>query len=398
MIAILGIPFSFILILIMTNKYNLSAGMLVGSLTIAITSGLTLVEIGSNVLAALTGATTIELVLMITLVSMIANLMKETQLLENMINSLAELLNSKKLTMVAIPSIVGAMPIIGGALFSAPFVDPVADELEITNKKRAAINMVYRHAWFFIFPFIPGLILASRISDIEVFTLIRSQFVITLTIIIAGYLYFFGFSRQTEGESARDNGYILPLKTFVKSGLPILVSILLPLIFGINFVISLAAGFFLLVIMKIDEINFKLLKNSIRFNIIYAVIGIMIYREFVEYVPALNNLAEGIVDLGLSVTILAIILPVFVGLITGNIAATIGVSMPILLPMIGSDYFSHVLLIYGSSYFGYMFSPVHLCLVLTKEYWEINLNEVYRFFAVPMVAGWVALFALVFIF
>ena len=71
--------------------------------------------------------------------------------------------------------------------------------------------------------------------------------------------------------------------------------------------------------------------------------------------------------------------------LTGVNTAYIAIAFPVLLPLIQHlpNYFYLSLYIYVIGYAGILVSPLHLCLVLTNEYFEASLLEVYRYMADP---------------
>ena len=68
------------------------------------------------------------------------------------------------------------------------------------------------------------------------------------------------------------------------------------------------------------------------------------------------------------------------GLLTGVNQAYIGVAFPLLLPFFGSEVIDLKLIMfaYAVGFVGVLLSPVHLCLLLTKEYFKANWAGIYK--------------------
>jgi hypothetical protein len=67
-----------------------------------------------------------------------------------------------------------------------------------------------------------------------------------------------------------------------------------------------------------------------------------------------------------------------VGVLTGVTSAYIGVGFPVILPLLGTEsltFKAGLLLAFAGGFMGVMASPVHLCLVLTKEYFGASLGK-----------------------
>ncbi|RKX39885.1 MAG: TIGR00529 family membrane protein, partial [Thermotogae bacterium] len=97
-------------------------------------------------------------------------------------------------------------------------------------------------------------------------------------------------------------------------------------------------------------------------------------------------------SLGLNVILVAVILPIVVGMSTGITQTTVGISLPIVLGMGGANL---ALLTYVFSVAGVLLSPVHLCLVLTSQYFNVNFLQVLQKISLPLAitcfVGWLYL-------
>ena len=99
---------------------------------------------------------------------------------------------------------------------------------------------------------------------------------------------------------------------------------------------------------------------------------------------------QGLNQLGVPPLILLVVLPFAIGLMTGIAIAFVGVAFPILLPIFtgGDNLFVYLMLAYASGYCGVLLSPLHLCLVLTKDYFKAELRKVYRILLAPVGVVW----------
>jgi hypothetical protein len=85
---------------------------------------------------------------------------------------------------------------------------------------------------------------------------------------------------------------------------------------------------------------------------------------------------------------------------TGVTIAFVGVAFPILVPIIkgGDNLLVYLMLAYASGYCGVLLSPLHLCLVLTKDYFKAELKKVYRLLYGPVGVVWGIALLIFFIF
>ncbi len=67
---------------------------------------------------------TISVVLATFIIMLLSQLYKETGLVNRLSDSVSKLINNPKIVLAVIPAIIGLLPVAGGALTSAPLVDP----------------------------------------------------------------------------------------------------------------------------------------------------------------------------------------------------------------------------------------------------------------------------------
>lgn len=386
-----GLVIAFIVIVGMIMKrVNLGVAMLSGALVIGLSSP----NIGFQSFFEILGQglfdkTTIELILIVINIGLIANLMDKTGLVDRMIAAMSLLFRKFQVVLSLVPSAMGFLPIPGGAMLSAPMVDSIARDLNLSNSKKMGINLLFRHIWYFVFPFSPGLILAAGLTGYEISQLIGHFFPITIALGGIGFVTLFKNLENPPMERAEKDAKIQAIKDLFLIFLPLIVGIVLPYISSIPFWGALTIGLIILIIYKRDKIEFKMVIQSLEWKLSLGILGIMIFREFVNNLDALHQLAQMTIDAGMPIWLLAILLPGMVGFMTGTTSGAVGITFPLLMPLIGGTNpdMGYVTLMFGSAFFAYYISPVHFCLILTAEYFGTNLKETYRELIWPTLAG-----------
>jgi hypothetical protein len=92
-------------------------------------------------------------------------------------------------------------------------------------------------------------------------------------------------------------------------------------------------------------------------------------------------------------------IPFIMGLLTGLSIAFVGTAYPIIAatfipPEMNGYLLPHAFLFYASGLAGVMLSPVHLCLILTNQYFGSSLKEVYKYLIVIVGLTWLFAFGL----
>jgi integral membrane protein (TIGR00529 family) len=302
--------------------------------------------------------------------------------------------------MAAMPAMIGMLPSPGGAVFSAPMVNEAAGEANITPEQKALINYWYRHIWEYISPLYPGIILAAGITGLSTQTLFIANLPLALSVVGWGVPFCLrGIGRQETAASSQGRGR--ELLTFLAMISPIVMALLLVVIFRVN--APLALGGAVLALYAVQRYTpamiFKNLRESISGKALFLVIGIMIFQEVLRVTGALKGISTFFVTSQMPVYLLLFLIPFIAGVMTGLTVGYIGITFPLLMPLMGSPAPSPglVALAFGAGFAGVMLSPIHLCYVLTCEYFQADIARVYRRLFVPsafvMAAVFIPLFA-----
>ncbi|KAB3534818.1 DUF401 family protein [Alkaliphilus pronyensis] len=166
----------FITLFLVNRKLNIGYSLMVSSFFLAMLNGRSLPQFLNLYKNTLLEPTTLSLGSIIALITVLAYLMDKYFILDRMIIALEKILRSAKATILIAPALMGTLLVSGGALMSCPIVGSLGDRLNIANDKKATINLIFRHALYFVFPLSPAILLASEIGDFRVIDFIKLQF------------------------------------------------------------------------------------------------------------------------------------------------------------------------------------------------------------------------------
>ena len=368
----MGIILAFGLIFGMViRRVNLGLALITGSLVIGVTFGFSaggLVHIFSS---ALRDPLTLELSLIVAFVGILAFCMRETGLTTELIGNLKGTLSSRDL-LAFVPALFGLMPIAGGALISAPYVEETSSGLRIKPEMKSSINMWFRHAWMPILPLEPALILAAMLAGVGLYDLILIQIPVFILYTFVGYL---AFIRPLPIKHLRKKK--CKVQRIFLAISPILMIILLNVL-GIPLPIALAIGIGGVFALRrtSPKKSLSLLGWGIPWGLIFAVVGVMIFRHTILSSNAFNLVFSSLMDAGVPLLLFLTVLPFLFGFILGSPTAAVGIYFPLIFSVIGVDIVT-VSALYLGIFFGYLISPIHFCLVLTISYFKSWLPKVY---------------------
>ncbi|HBK86549.1 MAG TPA: hypothetical protein DDZ53_11010, partial [Firmicutes bacterium] len=237
----IGVAAAFLVIIVLvTRKVALGYALLAGSFIAAISSGFTPWGFLVTSAKTLIQPATLNLVSTLVLISILGSWMKELGILDRMVDALEKVLRSAKLTIMVVPSIMGTLLVTGGAIMAAPMVNSMGDRINLSNERRAAINLLFRHAWYFIFPFAPSFILVKEIANIEIKQLILIQLPLTIVAVVSGYYAWLRDVKEDNGqaEPPTKEDYL----NLLRYTSPLWSSLVLGLGFGVPFQLALLVG------------------------------------------------------------------------------------------------------------------------------------------------------------
>jgi hypothetical protein len=433
-LQLLGVLVAFAVIVILSiKKVSLGKVMCLATIIMALSSGIPLTQSIGLILGSFKDSTTVQLALSVFAIGVFSTIMNETGYLDNMVHGLSGFLGNLKAAIMTVPALVGSMPVLGGAAVSAPLVDKLGDGLGLSPEKKAAANLVFRHGMFFVFPFSPSMILVSNLIGVPVTNLLAKLWPYGVMFWIAGYIFLLrketvqpdqtkilsdsvlDIGLDSEGDFAAESATAIQtsrrskesktqnLAKFLRYGSPLLLALALSLILKLPLWASMAAGVVLALAMAhLEKAGIPSLSTIIKgsnVNQVIAMLWIMAFKEFVTISPVFPALVNSAKDRGIPPATLAVILPILFGYVSASQTTTMGVLVPILVPS-GSSLDAVLYLtsiIYGASFIAYFASPLHLCQVLTCQYYEIDITKVYKLYwpVLAALGGIIMLYAMI---
>lgn len=380
MLTIIGVPVAFIVILLLVRK-KISYGLSIcaGALIIGVFAGFSLQDFVRSGVETLKDKDTLNLTAIIILIGIMGYSFKKTGQINITIEELRKIFGEKML-LATLPAAFGMLPIPGGALMSAPVIEPEANRLGLSPELKTYLNIWFRHTLLLIFPLSSMVILCASLAGVSVYPVILWLLPLFCVSVVVGYLA--GLRPIKTVAHHEGKGSILRALYGLS---PILLVILLNVFFGVSFAVGLFLGVILLFLenrTSLKEVA-HMVKEGFSLQMAVAMVGIMFFRQVINnstVVTEVMNLVEGS-----PLFLLIVFLPLVISLFTGVSLLSIGVSFPLLFPLSPLSPALFAAIMYTSSFTGYLASPLHLCLIVTKEYFNASLLGVYKRF-LPSVA------------
>jgi integral membrane protein (TIGR00529 family) len=182
---------------------------------------------------------------------------------------------------------------------------------------------------------------------------------------------------STDGRPARRETLLL----LARSIWPIVLVLSLSIVLGVDLILSLLLTVALLVLVqRLGPRHLWDLARSMPLGTVPIIVGTMIFRRVLETSGAVEAMSSAFATLGIPLYVIVFAVPLVAGLLTGLAVAAFAIGFPIVLPLCGPDLIASGcgLLAYAGGYVGLLLSPVHLCLALTRVYFQAQWGGVYR--------------------
>jgi len=396
-----------------------------GAAVLALWSGHSPAAIGSIAWEQLSSRENLLLVLIVFEVIWLSSQMSETGVMDDLTEAVRAT-TSKRGAIAALPAMIGLLPMPGGALFSAPLVESCDEEAAISNPRKAQANHWFRHVWEYWWPLYPGVLLAVQISGLEIWQIMLLGLPLTAGSIGFGYLFLLRDIREPENAARAPGGRRLRRLLLLLA--PIIVVVVVyaaaSLVYarlagggagnsGASGYASMAAGLlcailYLQVSRPLDRRRWRRVLLSPRaLNMVLIISAVLIYGAFIKaQLPGggtlVGRMRDEIYALGVPLMVVVMLIPLISGLAMGISVGFVGASFPIVFKLLGADpsfgeVASTAVLAYGFGYMGMLLSPVHVCLVVTSEYFNTRVlpNTVGMLRPAAMMLAWALVLSLV---
>lgn len=365
----LALLFSIAVVLILIRKVNIGLAIFVGS---AILAYLTLGADGFLVmLKSLANPQTIEIVVIVILAFTLGYSMEYFGMLEKVTGGLSE--SFGVYSFLLIPLLIGLLPMPGGALISAVMLRPLTKMYRISPEKATLLNYWFRHVWVTFWPLYPSVIIGAAVVNVDYFHFAAATFPIGVFALTAGLTLTRGMERRFRVSRNLFDSLI--------NLYPIAILLILSVLLRLDLLLALVVAIAAVSIhnrAKLEDFR-EIFRRTVDKKIILLVFAVMVYKSVIQNSGAAESLFTDI-SLGFPAPAAAFLLTLLVGFATGIEMSYSSIALPLLTSFTGSGIVvaKNLMLVIAAGYIGVMLSPMHLCYILTAEYFGTEIGKTYR--------------------
>lgn len=376
---IASIPLIVLMVYMLRKRINMGWIMLVVSGLVILTDGL---SVYSSVLVALhtvsSYKTTISLVVVMYLIILLENIMQEKGMISKIVSDLKQIAGSNRVTASLLSAVIGLLPSLGGARFSCPLVNESVGK-NGSNETKAFVNTWYRHVLMDGFILYPGIILAAAIMNVSIAGLFSRLLAFIAITAVSGII--FGtikikFEKSENIKASREG-----ILSFLLGMSPIIAVIALYMstftITAYSMEISLLTVNIALMIVYKYNIKqlFSAIKKAFILKYIIIIAGVMIFKNILMTSSFMGSLPNWVETLPIPKQAFFILIPLMAGALTGMSVGIVSIAFPILLSLGLKDNLWYGAIAYASGQVGQMLTPLHLCNIITAEYFKVPLSK-----------------------
>jgi hypothetical protein len=404
--ALLKVGLAFSMLLALHHiKIHLGLSLMLAGCLLGLLMGMSPAEVLTGLAHSLVDTKTISLGLIVITILVLSRLLSESGQLDRIVTSFTGLVHNVRVTSVFMPALIGLLPMPGGALFSAPMVEAACRDSHVAPEDKTVINYWFRHIWEYWWPLYPGVVLAVSLLGVEAWRFMLVQLPLTLVSLVAGIIFLLPKVPARTAEPAPTAPHSGQWSDFRRQVRPItLVVLAIP---GVK-IVELATGLefpaltsvFVGLILCLGTVVFqnrlgagqvaRAVFNKAIGPMVLLILGIMAFQNLLIQSQAVGQIQQELTRYGIPSLAVILLVPMLCGFITGIAVGFVGASFPLIVPLLspyhGFDYLTHASLAYAFGYMGMMLSPVHLCLLVTRDFFAASLLKSYRLLLGPVAS------------
>jgi len=361
-----------LMVILLKLKLKLEIVLPIGATTLGLLFGESIIFIIKSWFFIFTTKQFFNLFFIILTVILLGNFMEKTGLLKRMASIFLTIFKDNRIAALASASFIGFLPMPGGALLSAPFIEKLLPNN--TKENQHLINYWFRHIWEYFFPLYTAIVWILTVMNADIRKIFIWMFPLTIFMTISG-LFFIFKEKKSEINFTKESIFRL-----LEVSWPILTAVFLSVLLKLPLLLSVFIS--LILFLSFNKNLIKILPKTIieikPIKLIFLVSAILFFGTIVKDAKIAVQLFQNLKNT--PAEILLITIPFFVGLLTGISIGFVSISFPILMPFLIQNNiinYPHLLLAYSFGFLGVMLSPSHLCFVITANYFKTTLLKLY---------------------
>ena len=370
-----------VIVLLLNRKVKMGYAMLAGAAILFVSANPDLQKLSTAVVNTATGYSTWEIIIALFFVMCLEYQLRTSGIIEGFMTSARSVLKSDRVLLFVMPSFLGFLPSLGGAIFSAPLVESASKSYRLTAEEKTTINYWFRHVWEYTNPIFSGMLLASQLSGIALGALIANMAWLTaLSLVMGWFVLIAPISRKAEAVSApvsAVNGgnyqYIILASSPILANILLVVGFHLPASLSMGIVVAVMA---IVIKQKMPQLQAMAI-HALDGKLLWGIAGIIFFQHVLNESGLVGQVAALLSAHAIPATVVIGVIAFTGGLLTGTSQGFVAIAFPFIASLAPGD-MTLAMIAFALGIAGQMLSPAHLCLLVTLDYFKADFLKSLR--------------------
>lgn len=363
--------------------------LIIAAAAAGVTGQLPLRVVAQSFLQVFTQWANLSSVLIILEIATMGALMTRYGLFKRAEEALKAFLPRPRLIIMLLPSVIGMLQVPGGAALSAPFCNHLGADMGLSRSQRANTNVICRHVFMMCAPFSTSVLIVTGLApDLDLPAFLMTSLAFTAVMVLGNYVFFLRKSKAIHLPQVSGEEKLKQFGVFLLMLSPIWVVVALNVLLGVHYTLAVLVGVLVVYILCDKKEFLRNLARSYNWSLIVMIVGIYFFQNIIKNMSELQLLVHDLLTQGSEAVFMLVIAlaALLFGLASGLMYTALGILVPIITSVSGGGMSLVVDLFYVFcwSYIGYVFSPLHMCQILSDQECGCTLGERYRTY-LPMI-------------
>ncbi|TFG49450.1 MAG: DUF401 family protein [Candidatus Brocadiia bacterium] len=329
---------------------------------------------------------------LVVLVNVISSALKETGVTDRLVPAIQGLVASRRVALSLIPLLMGLLPSPGGIMLSAPMVRDLGDKVGVERSRLAAINFYFRHQWEPVWPLFPAIPMIQGYLGVSARSIVMYNGVIVLAGLAGGIIFLLikGIPPRKAEHKPDKALFHHNVRDFLHAFWPIALAAVLYAVFNV----PPGAGIFIAIIAflllhKVPLYRWPaIFKTGKEMDLTLLILGALFFKVILEAGNAVPEVVDVFNRYHVPPNVVIFAMPFMVSSLTGITSATVAITFPLLLPLIGTGADAKMpleVLAISGLVCGLSLTPVHMCLALSAGYFETTFTKIVTRLILPIL-------------
>ena len=371
----LGIVF-LVIILMLAKRRPLYEAIFGGLVVTVVLFRISPKEIVNQVLKVFTTWSSLSVLISLYIITLLQRLLGARDQIKMAQKDLNGLFHNRRINAAVAPVFIGLVPCAAAMILCGDIVKEASDGY-LEKKEQAFVTSWFRHLPESILPTYSGVILMTTLSGVPVSEFIVGMIIPGIVLAILGYWPYLHRLPVDPGTPKSENRLKDAVNLFCH-----LWTILLILVLILGCGLGVVPAVLVTIVLAIFVYRFKLAelvdsaKSAFEFKLLMNSFLVLVLKEFVAYTGILETLPDMLSVLPIP-AFLVFALLFFAGTMVSGTSGIIALGTPLAFAAMDGGMPLMVLLM-CMCHAASQISPIHVCLTIASEYYEISLGELIR--------------------